>query len=660
MSMNPEQLIDAIFKHVSAGRLDKAEDLCRNSLHDAPGDVNVLGMLGAILLKKGQVDEAEATLRRTIDLEPAFAKPYEDLGVLHMSRGDAQTALQYLEKAVTLNPDGATAYQVMAAALRQLGRMQDAQAAYDRFASLAPGVDPLRQADRCRKEGDRARAEKICQDILNREPTNTGALGMLAVMAIDEERFVVAEGLLRRIVSLEPENTAALYELGRFLGTQGRFPEGIDVLTRAMEITNSDSRIPLALGDLLAIVGRSADALVAYEQCLELAPEDTAALAGRGHMLRVAGRKDEAIESYRRAVDAQPDAGDGWWNLASVQDYSFNNGNVEEMQELAALETMTRASQVPLRFALARALEQRGDFDGAWAQYSMANETKRSIVRYDPVDTELTQRKIIDTFTAELFRQVRASTPSDLVPCFIVGMPRSGSTLIEQILASHSRVSGLGELPYIVLMTNALRDNRDERVGYPEAVKDLDESRLTGLGRSYLHHAATHLDGAQGYFIDKMPANFAHVGFIRMILPHARIIDARRHPLATCIANYRHLFAQGKNYSYDLMEFAEYYLQYDRMMRHWDEVLPDNVLRVQYEDVVGDLEGETRRMLEFCGLPFEENCLDFHLTERPVNTASAEQVRQPIYDTALDFWRNYEHHLDEVKDILAPVLPARG
>ena len=656
MSRGPEQALDAIFREVSAGRLDKAAEMCRKTLLDAPDDVNVLGMLGAILLRAGQLDEAEAKLRQSIEIEPAFAKPYEDLGVLYLSQGDAAKALPLLERAVALNPDAATAYQVMAAALRQLERPKEAEAAYLRFVALAPDTEPLREASRCRKEGDRERAERICREILEREPTNTGALGLLAVMAIDSEKNVVAEGLLRRILSLEPRNIAARYELGRFLGNQGRFSEGIEVLEQAMEISHSDPRIPLALGDLLGIAGRPDDALGAYDQCLDLEPENAAALAGRGHMLRIAGRKEEAIECYRRAVDAQPDSGDGWWNLASIPDYAFNDVNIEEMKELAALETTPKASTVPLRFALARALEQRGDFDGAWTQYTMANELKRALVKYDPVETELLQRNIIDTFTSELVGHEQAAPPTDRVPCFIVGMPRSGSTLIEQILASHSMVSGLGELPYVIRMTNALQDGQDRRIRYPEAVGALDAAQLTGLGRSYLHYATAHLDGEHAYFTDKMPANFSHVGFIRMILPQAKIIDARRHPLATCIANFRYLFAQGKNYTYDLMEFAEHYLQYDRIMRHWDEVLPGAVLRVQYEDVVGNLERETRRLLEFCELPYEESCLKFHRTARAVNTASAEQVRQPIYDSAVDFWRTYEHRLAEVREILAPLL----
>jgi tetratricopeptide (TPR) repeat protein len=657
MSSDSRQRIEEIFAHVNAGRVDDAEALCRKTLDQTPDDFNVLGMLGAILLKAGRVDEAQDALRRTIELEPGFAKPHEDLGVLYLGRGDAATALQYLETAVSLNESEASAHRAMAVALHQLGRHDEAEAAHHRFLALAPGQDPLGEAEMLRRKGEPAEAERVCQAILQREPEHVGALRLLAVIANEDERFVVAEGLLRRVVSLAPGNAAALGDLGHFLREQSRFPEAIEVLEQTVAIDDSNPRTWLALGDLLAIVGRTDAALAAYEKCLDLAPEEPSALTGRGHMLRIAGRTDEAIASYRQAIDAQPNAGGGWWNLASLHGYSFNEGNVAEMQGLLAAGEMTPESEVPLRFAHARAMEQSGDYAGAWAQYSRANALKRAQVRYDPVDTEVTQRKIMETFSAELVKEKRAATPEEQTPVFIVGMPRSGSTLIEQVIASHSMVSGLGELPYLIMLTHALAGESDSRIRYPEVVTEIDDARLTGLGRSYLHHATSHRDVDTAFFTDKMPANFSHVGMIRMILPHAKIIDARRHPLATCVANFRNLFAQGKNQTYDLVELAEYYLLYDELMRYWDETLPGFVLRVQYEDVVADLEGEVRRMLEFCGLPFEENCLSYHKSARPVNTASSEQVRQPIYDSALEFWKHYERYLDDVKEILEPVLP---
>ena len=658
MSDDSRNTVEEIFEHVRAGRIEDAETLCRTTLEHVPEDVNVLGMLGAILLKKGRSDEAETTLKRTIELEPGFAKPHEDLGALYLDRGDAGTALEFLQRAVALNAGEASAHRVMAVALHRLGRHDEAKAAQDRFLALAPGQDPIGEAELLRRNGKPDKAEQVCEEILKREPENIGALRLLAVIANDDERSVIAEGLFRRIVNLAPGSAAALGDLGRFLSEQNRFPEAIEVLQQAAAIEDSNPRTWLALADLLAIVGQADRALAAYEKCLEYAPDEPSALAGRGHMLRIAGHRDDAIASYRRAVDARPDAGDGWWNLANLHGYSFNDVNVEEMRSLAVGD-IPAASEVPLRFALARALEQRGEFDDAWDQYVRANALKRTLVRYDPVETEVTHRKIIDTFTAALVGQDHATTPTERTPVFIIGMPRSGSTLVEQILASHSQVTGLGELPYVLMLSHAMRAGNDDRSRYPEVIETLSVDQLTGLGRSYLHHAATHGEADSAFFTDKMPANFSHIGFIRMMLPHAKIIDARRHPLATCVANFRHLYAQGKNQTYDLVELAEYYLLYDEMMRHWDEVMPGAVHRVQYEDVIADLDGEVRRMLDFCDLPFEENCLSYYETARAVNTASAEQVRQPIYDSALEFWKNYETHLDDVREILEPVLPER-
>jgi LPS sulfotransferase NodH len=312
-------------------------------------------------------------------------------------------------------------------------------------------------------------------------------------------------------------------------------------------------------------------------------------------------------------------------------------------------------SEAAFRFALARAYEKRNEFDAAWQQYMEANKVKRALVSYDPVEIEVRHDRLIKVFTEEFFARIPQVEADAVTPLFIVGMPRSGSTLIEQILASHSAVEGAGELPYVIMMSSA-GSKRMDRTQYPEMVAELDDSQLVALGKSYLYHAATHCAAKKPYFTDKMPANFSHVGFIHAILPNAKIIDARRDPLATCVANYRHLFAKGKNQSYDLTELGEYYLQYLRIMDHWDKVIPGAVLRVQYEDVVDDLQSQVMSILDHCGLAFEEACLDFHRNKRPVNTASSEQVRQPIYKSGLDFHENYAGQLDVLREILAPVL----
>jgi len=648
--------MDEIFRQLGAERLDEAESLCRQALQAEPDDVNVLGILGAILLRKQQVDEAESLLLRTVELEPAFAKPHEDLGLLYLDRDDAQKALSFFEKALALEPSLQAAQRGIAVALQRLGRNDEAEAARARCLASSPAAQSLAEADALRRKGDTGRAEQLCQQVITREPGNIAALRLMAIIASDDERFVVAEGLLRRIVKLVPESAAALSDLGRFLGVRSHYPEAIELLQQAIAIDAANPDMLLILGDMLAIVGRSADALVAYESCLEQAPDQPAALNGRGHMLRIAGRHEEALECYRRCAGVSPETGDAWWNLASLHGYRVADDEMTKLHSLLERENLAPESEIAIRFALARAFEQREDFDQAWQQYQLANGAKRALVKYDPVKIEVLHDKLKAVLTADIFAGASDAWPTDRTPVFVLGMPRSGSTLIEQILASHSLVEGAGELPYIIMISTALGSNSADGVRYPEIIGEYDAAQLTALGRSYLHYTQTHREQDTPYFTDKMPANFSHAGFIRLILPHAKIIDTRRDPMATCVANYRQLYAQGKNQSYDLTELAEYYLQYDLIMQHWNEVMPGEILQVQYEDVVTDLDREVGRILDFCDLPFEQACVDYHRSSRPVNTASSEQVRQPIYDSAVSFWRKYEPHLDELKEILKPVL----
>jgi len=615
-------------------------------------------MLGAVLLQKQEHPEAERLLLRTIELEPGFARPHEDLGVLYLRTDQPGQAISFFEKAAALDERRGSVFRGLAVALHlhRVGRQEDAQAAQDTYLQLTPTAQSLAEAEKLSTAGDTKGAGQRCEELLKREPKNVAALRMLAVIASDDERFVMAEGLLRRIVELESDNYDAMRDLGRFLADRSRFSEAIEIIENAISLDATVAQNQLMLGDMLSIVGQTENALLAYDRCLDIAPDDPAALLGRGHMLRIGGRSDEAIASYRQCAAIQPAMGDAWWNLASLHGYCAPDEDVEQMRSYVDAGELDSAAETGFRFALARAAEQRHEYDTAWRHYEIGNAIKRRLVKYDPVETEVLHGKLRDVFAVEMFQQESIPVPAAKTPIFIVGMPRSGSTLIEQILASHSSVEGTGELPYIIMISTAAGGSRADNAHYPEIVLDLDASQLTGLGRSYLHHALTHCATNKPFFTDKMPANYSHVGFIGLILPEAKIIDARRDPLATCVANYRQLFAKGKNQSYDLAELGEYYLQYVALMKHWDEVMPGRVLRVLYEDVVNDLEKQVRRILDYCGLPFEQSCVDYYKSERPVNTASSEQVRQPIYTSGVDYHKNYDAHLDELREILAADL----
>jgi len=649
--------IDGLFRLVKTGQFGAAEEYCRSYLEQSPDDINVLGLLGAILLKLERPQDAKPFLNKAIRLEPGFAKPHEDLGFLHLRTGDPEQAIRCFEEAIRLDAEQPGAWSGLADALLRGGDRDRAQTARRRFLELSPSGRTVAEASRKWRGGDSARAEELCEEVLKSDPANTDALRLLANIAIADKRFVIAEGLLKRLVKLAANHYLAHNELGRFLSDQGRIPEAIGEMKLAAELGPDVVNNHVVLGDLLSVVGNTEEALAAYDGALQLEPADAAVIALRGHTLRILGRSAEAIEAYEQCTRQRPDVGEAWWNLATMRGYEFSEEQLATMQRQQEAEDTDETARVHIAFALARAAERQDRYDEAWRYYARGNGLRRAQVKYDPVTTEMTHNAMIQTCDAELLERSESVDFSKPGPIFILGMPRSGSTLVEQILASHSLVEGGGELPYIVMLTSTLGGTQKDGRRYPEFLDDMTADQMLAIGESYLYHTRSHREGKLPYFTDKMPANFTHVGLIHMALPHARIIDARRHPLDTCIGNYRQMYALGKNMTYDLYELAEYYLEYDRIMAHWDAVLPGRVLRVRYEDVVADLEGQTRRMLDYCGLPFEDACLNFHRNERAVNTASSEQVRQPIYADSVGYWKNYESQLDEIKEILAPVIP---
>lgn len=653
---NAKRNIEDIFGLINAGQFEQAEKRCKSYLEGMPDDINVLGLLGAILLKLGKTSDARPILEKTIRLEPKFAKPHEDLGMLCLHEGDVERAVQYFNEAIRLDGSQAGAHGGLAQAFARLGKFEAASKARKRHLELSPVAQALRNASQLLAEGQTAQAEEICDEISKQHPSNTDILRMQARIASEDGRYVIAEGLLKRIVKLSPNNYRSYAELGRFLCKRDRYPEGADALKRAVELDPSVIGSQQSLGDCLSIVSQPSDALAVYDAALQLDPDYSPALVGRGHMKGVLGHWDEAIVAYESALAHSPDFGVAWWCLASLKRYRFSADQVSQMRTLVESDLNDIDCKTNLHFALARNSEQDEDFDSAWQQYETGNSLRRAQVKYNPVKIEMSHDVLVEFFDREFFEQKTPPIPDGPAPIFIVGLPRAGSTLLEQILASHSQVEGAAELPYIGVLAGALGGSRSDGRAYPEVLAEMTAEQIASFGKTYLYYSENKRPQKLPRFTDKMPSNFQYVGLIRLALPNAKIIDARRHPLDACIANYRQLFAKGKNFAYDLNECAEYYLEYVRLMDHWDEVLPGRVLTVQYEDVIDDVEGQARRMLDFCELPWEDACLKFYETNRPVSTASMEQVRVPIYSEAVGYWKNYESHLDDLKEILAPLL----
>jgi len=658
--MDGQGVLREIVALLAAGDVAGAASRCQARLGSDPGDVNLVALLGAIRLQQGEVADAERLLRRAITLAPDFAKPHEDLGALCLQQDRPAEAVECYRHAARLDPAAAGAYLGLATALSRCGRHAQAAQARQRFLEHSPTARMLTEAAGLCDGGELERAAELCGEILIREPANTRAMCLLARVSSARGRHAAAEALLRRVLGIAPQYWLGHRDLARLLAEQSRFHEAVDCYREAMAHNARDAGLPLELADTLALLGRAREALAAYQACLALDPERVPALLGCAHMLRILGRRADALAAYRGAIERQPAAGDAWWSLATLQDGSFADQDRRTMRALLDADDIDSGARTSLCFALARDAEARGRYAEAWTFYRRGNAARRAEVSYDPVENEQQTDARIRLFDRDLLQHPAGARTDAPVPVFIVGLPRSGSTLIEQILASHGDVSGCGELPYVTMMAARLAAEHAGESEYRAALAALTPDELRALGDEYLQLTSHHRPAAARWFTDKMPANFAHIGLIHLMLPQAIIIDARRNALDTCLANYRQLFAQGKNHSYDLQELGEYYLQYERLMKHWDEVLPGRVLRVRYEDVVNDVEAEVRRLLAHCGLPFEAACLDFHRSERAVNTASSEQVRRPIYSSAVGYWHHYAAELDDLREILESGTGAAG
>ncbi len=651
----PKAEFDATLALVQAGNLAAAEQQARAALASWPRDVNMQGLLGALLIKLNRPDEAERLLMGVIAEAPSFAKPHEDLGVLLLQQERPEQAARLLEKATRLDPGLEQAWFTLGKAYAVLGRGADADAAFEKCFELSPERRMMAHAAEHQREGRLEEAEHLYRRVLRHNPGNVDALRLLAMLSLSAQREAEAESLLLKVVAIAPDFLAAWLDLGKLRNDLDRYAEALECFDRVLAVEPRNVQALFLKAQALAQAAFTHEAIDMYRQCLAARPDHIGALLGLGHVLKAVGQYQPAVDSYNECIRQRPELGETYWSLANLKTYRFDHAALSDMQRRVAAGGLSVSSEVNFRFAIAKALEDRGDFEPAWEFYASGNQLQRKEVSYDPVQTEVVNDRLIATFSAQFLAAHAGCGNPDDAPIFIVGLPRSGSTLLEQILASHSAVEGTSELPYLGRLTTWLNRNRAEGINYPEAVRELEARHFEQLGTDYLKYARLHRRRGSPRFIDKMPNNFPSIGFLSVILPNAKVIDARRHPLDATVSCYRQLFAKGQPFTYDLTEIGEYYLQYQRMMDHWASVLPGKVLTVQYEEVVGDLEGQARRMLDFCGLPFEESCLRFYESDRPVRTPSSEQVRQPIYDKSIGQWRRYERHLDELLTVLEPL-----
>ncbi len=505
-------------------------------------------------------------------------------------------------------------------------------------------------------------AEPLCRAVLKRDPTNVNAMCMLADIGVRVGALGDADKLLRRCLELRPDFARARALLAHANLKRQRYQEALDELDALDRLEGPRAALgdqALLRANIYAQTGRHDQAIALYQTLTQKRPGNARLHMSLGHALKTVGRQSEAVDAYRRAAQAEPTLGDAYWSLANLKTYRFDDAQIDAMKEQAASDALGREDFFHLCFALGKALEDRGAYDDAFWYYQRANVVRRGFLRYDAdalhAETEAQKRTFTRAFAASI--APAHAVEGQPTPIFIVGLPRAGSTLLEQILASHSQVEGTQELPDVMAIARRLsgRQAPQDPSEYPDVLTRMDGAQREALGEEYLARTAPHRSGAP-YFIDKMPNNFLHVGLIFAMLPQAIVIDARRNPMDCCFSGYKQLFARGQNFTYSLTEIGRYYRDYVHLMRHWDEVFPGRVIRVLNEDVIARPEDEIARLLDACGLDFEPACLAFHETDRAVKTASSEQVREPINAKGVGRWRRFEAHLNPLKDALGDVL----
>ncbi len=642
-----------------AGDAVMAEQLCRDALGEDPGEPNLSSLLGAALNRQGRGREAEPLLRHALASEPGYAKGHEELGRSLLQQGRADEAIASLERALELDAKLQSAQLCLIGALEDAGRGEEAGRRMQSFLREDPFREWLAKAAELHRGGKLEDAESIYRQILQRDPKNLEAMRLLALIAMQCEHYGQAEQFLKRVVEIAPDYLVAWVDLSRAQLEKLDLEGARASIERAAALKPGSAQVQVHLGNVQARSGRHAEAIDTFRRAAGLSPDIPSPWIGLGNTLKTIGRQAEAIEAYRHAAALRPQNSEAWWSLSNLKTFRFEDAEVEAMQRVLAEEKLAEESRAQFSFALAKAVEDRGDYARAFDLYAQGNRLRRALEHYDPVQTEVINERIRAVFHAAFLERHAGRGDPDPAPIFVVGLPRSGSTLIEQVLASHSQVDATHELPEAGRLVQRINRERSDRIAYPEAARDLADGQWAALGRAYIDDTRKYRHGAPR-FVDKMPNNFPSIGLLALALPNARFVNARRHPLDTCLSCYRQLFARGQPFTYDLTELGEYYLEYEKMMAHWREALPGRVLDVQYEEVVADLEGQTRRLLGFCGLPFEDACLRFWETGRAIRTASSEQVRQPIYDSSVGFWRNYERQLAPLAEILRPVLPAFG
>ena len=625
-------------------------------LRAVPGHPHAQLILGAARRITGQTSAALEVLEPLAQAQPHAVPVQLELAVALGEGGRSAEAVVALRRALLLKADSPDAWRLLADQLDVQGDAVGADEARARYLATASSDPRLAGAARALIANDLPRADALLLAHLQAHPTDIAALRMRAEVAARLRRYQDAQQLLERCLQLAPSFDAARHNYAMVLNRQGKADLALAQVERllAQEPRNPGYRnlhaaVLANLGDYSGAIGR-------YEGVLREFPQQPKVWMSYGHALKTAGRREHSIAAYRRAISFEATLGEAWWSLANLKTFRFTAADLAALRAALARTDLADEDRLHFEFALGKALEDRCDYGESFAHYAAANALRRRLHPYHAAETSAFVQRSQALFTREFFAARHGAGAPAPDPIFIVGLPRAGSTLLEQILASHSQVEGTMELPDIPLIAREIVREAGADGEFLPALAALTAAQLRALGERYLERTGARRKSGAPFFIDKMPNNWLYVGLIQLILPNARIIDARRHPLGCGFSCFKQHFARGQNFSYALEDIGHYYRDYVQLMAHFEAVLPQRVHRVLYEALIADTEAQVRALLEYCGLPFEAACLRFYENERAVRTPSSEQVRQPIFQDALEHWRHFEPYLLPLAAALGPVL----
>lgn len=639
---------------LQAGKLKQTVELTQHVLADEPDNHDMLYLQAVAQRYLGQPKLALSTLTRLKEKNPGYARAFQEEGHnLKQLREFKKASLAY-QRAVDLNHGLLASWRELVGLYRQLenpAALQMCKAEYERLSSLPTELISVTSLIH---EGKLFQAEQLCRYFLKKNPHHIEAMRLLALLGMKLFIYDDAEFLLESCVEFAPDYWLARYDYVNVLHKRQKFEQALEQATILRDAYPNNYAFQLSFANENVAVGNFSAALEIYDKVIDNNPRLEQPFLARGHAHKTIGELDLAIRSYRAAYRVRADFGDAYWSLANLKTYRFEDTEVSRMLEQLELPTTALTDRFHLCFALGSAYESREDYARSFKFYEQGNSLKKQNIRYEPGRLDAAMKRQAEFCTSALFEEKSGQGGDQHDPIFIIGLPRAGSTLLEQILASHSQIDGTMELPNIIAMAHRLNGRKfiSEEACYPKNLADLSGEKLRDLADQYIDETRFHRKGA-AYFVDKMPNNFMHIGLIHLILPNAKIIDARRHPMACCFSGFKQLFADGQEFTYGQQEIAAYYKAYVELMAHWDRVLPGTVLRVNYEHLVADLHGQIHKILDYLGLPFEESCLNYHQTDRSIRTPSSEQVRQPIYQSGLEHWRHYEPYLDVLQNSLA-------